>query len=81
VDRVTDTDSSCAGIGQAIAVALAKSGADVALLDLDESRQDVTRTRCTELGVTARSYACNVLDEAACVQTFDKIEQDMGPVE
>lgn len=75
------TDFPLAGIGQAIAVALAKSGANVALLDLDEARQAETRDTCGKLGVNARTYACNVLDEKACVGTFARIEQDLGPVE
>lgn len=75
------TDFPLAGIGQAIAVSLAKSGANVALLDLDEARQAETRAICGKLGVNARTYACNVLDEKACVGTFARIEQDLGPVE
>lgn len=62
-------------------MALAKSGAKVALLDLDEARQADTRQTCEALGVEARAYACNVLDEEACVSTFARVEQDLGPVE
>lgn len=69
------------GIGQAIAVALARSGANLALLDLDEERQGDTKETCEQLGVTARAYACNVLQLDACETTFAKIEKDLGPVE
>jgi NAD(P)-dependent dehydrogenase (short-subunit alcohol dehydrogenase family) len=69
------------GIGQAIAEALAKSGADIALLDLDEDRQEETKAICRRLGVKARAYACNVLDIESCKRTFASIEEDLGPVE
>lgn len=69
------------GIGQAIAVALAKSGAQLALLDLDEERQADTKSACQQLGVDARAYACNVLQEDACKSTFSRIERELGPVE
>lgn len=69
------------GIGQAIAEALAKTGADVALLDLDEERQAETRATCENLGVKARAYACNVLSTESCERTFIKIQEDLGPVE
>lgn len=69
------------GIGAAIAEALAKSGADIALLDLDEERQAETKATCEKHGVRARPYACNVLDLKSCERTFAKIQEDLGPVE
>jgi NAD(P)-dependent dehydrogenase (short-subunit alcohol dehydrogenase family) len=62
-------------------LALAKSGANLALLDLDEARQAETVSSCAKYGVDVRAYSCNVLDEKACVDTFARVEQDLGPVE
>lgn len=69
------------GIGQAIAEALAKSGADVALLDLDRERQAETKATCEKLGVKVETYACNVLSVESCERTFTKIQDDLGPIE
>ena len=81
IGKESITDLPLAGIGQAIAIALAKSGASLALLDLDEARQANTKDACEKLGVNARAYGCNVLDEQSCVATFAQIEKDIGAVE
>jgi NADP-dependent 3-hydroxy acid dehydrogenase YdfG len=69
------------GIGAAIAEALAKSGADVAILDLDVESQDGTKKACQKHGIRVEAYACDVTDEKAVLSTFDKIEKDLGPIE
>jgi 3-oxoacyl-[acyl-carrier protein] reductase len=66
------------GLGAAMARGLAKRGADVALIDLDESALRGTCEECTSLGVTARGYAANVAKEADVISVFDRVVGDFG---
>lgn len=65
----------------AIAIALAKTGANIALLDLDTERQQDTKRNCEEIGVKAVTYACDVTDFTRCKEVFANIEKDLGPIQ
>lgn len=54
------------GIGQAIALALASAGADVALTARDAGSLNETATQIRRLGRTAPTFALDVLDVDAC---------------
>ncbi|EXJ76398.1 uncharacterized protein A1O5_00906 [Cladophialophora psammophila CBS 110553] len=69
------------GIGKAIAESLAKTGADLALLDLDTERQLQTQADCEQHGVKARRYACDVTNLQTCQEVFEQIVRDLGPVD
>lgn len=69
------------GIGKAIAEALAKTGANVALLDLDAERQAGTKTEWENIGVKSLAYGCDVTNYCQCKEVFAQIEKDLGPVE
>lgn len=66
------------GIGRAMALAFARKGANVAVLDLNLADLDQTTQLCIATGVRALSYVCNVAQEDAVVATFDKIVADFG---
>jgi len=66
------------GIGRAIALHLAGKGAQLALLDTNATDLEETRQRCTPLGVTARNYLSNVVEEASVVATLDKVTAEFG---
>jgi 3-oxoacyl-[acyl-carrier protein] reductase len=66
------------GIGRAIALHLAGKGAQLALLDTNAADLEETRQRCTQLGVTARSYRSDVTDEDSVVGTFDEAAAELG---
>jgi 3-oxoacyl-[acyl-carrier protein] reductase len=66
------------GIGRSLAAHFARKGANVALLDLDEKGVDETRTRCTELGVVARSYVADAANEDSVVGALDQVTADFG---
>ncbi|HVF16280.1 MAG TPA: SDR family oxidoreductase [Steroidobacteraceae bacterium] len=66
------------GIGRAMALAFARKGANVAVLDLNPADLDQTTQLCIATGVRALSYVCNVAQEDAVVATFDKIVADFG---
>jgi NAD(P)-dependent dehydrogenase (short-subunit alcohol dehydrogenase family) len=69
------------GIGAAIAVSLAKSGAHLALLDLTSSSQDATKSACEKEGVKTIAYSCNVADLKGTTKVFGEIEKDLGAIE
>jgi 3-oxoacyl-[acyl-carrier protein] reductase len=61
-----------------MALAFAARGGHVALVDLNATDLDETATLCRALGVTARTYLCNVADESAVISTWDAIVADFG---
>jgi 3-oxoacyl-[acyl-carrier protein] reductase len=66
------------GLGAAMALDLAKRGADLALLDLEQSALDAVRAKCAEAGVNARTYIANVADETHVAAAFDGAVADFG---
>ena len=66
------------GLGAAMAQGLAQRGADLALLDLDDTGLKDTRADCLAHGVRAQSYSANVADEAHVAATFDRVVADFG---
>ncbi len=66
------------GLGAAIAKGVAAQGADLALVDLDETSLADTQRTCEELGVTVRNYGTNVANEAEVIALFDQVVQDFG---
>lgn len=61
------------GIGKAIATVLAKQGAEVHIIELNESQATATVTEINEAGNKAFSYSCDVSDQQQVLQTFEKI--------
>jgi len=53
------------GIGRATAGALARSGATVLAVDIDEIGAKTTAAACEDLGAAAAAYVCDVADRAA----------------
>jgi 3-oxoacyl-[acyl-carrier protein] reductase len=66
------------GLGAAMAKALARRGANLALLDLDEAALAEVRAACGALGVEAESYRANVAVEADVVGAFDRVVARFG---
>jgi len=66
------------GIGRAIALKLARRGADIALFDLNESDLDETRQLCTAESVQARGYRVNVADEGEVSAAMTRVASDFG---
>jgi NAD(P)-dependent dehydrogenase (short-subunit alcohol dehydrogenase family) len=79
--KVAVVTGAAQGIGAAIAEALAKSGASVAILDLEVSKQNATMQACQAHNVPVGAYACDVTHEGSVRATFDAIEKDLGPIE
>ena len=66
------------GIGRAIALMFASRGANLALLDINETDLKQTATLCESHNIKVNVYACNVASEEEVVTAFKKIAQDFG---
>ena len=66
------------GIGRAIALQLARHGADVALFDLHADDLEETKTLCTAQSVQARGYRVNVADEGEVSAAMTQVAADFG---
>ena len=58
---------------------LARAGAKVALLDLNEDAAKAFADEIVAEGGIARAYGCNVLEKAVCDEVAEKILNDLGP--
>ncbi len=58
---------------------LARAGAKVALLDLNEEAAKGFAEEIIAEGGVAKGYSCNVLDKAICQSVADKVLEDLGP--
>lgn len=75
---VTGADS---GIGRAVAIAFAKEGANVALVDLEDNNDlKSAGKRIEELGVKCLTFAGDVGDEAFANETLRQISDSWGDI-
>ncbi|MBQ6824452.1 MAG: SDR family oxidoreductase, partial [Clostridia bacterium] len=58
---------------------LARAGAKVALLDLNEEAAKGYAAEINAEGGIAKAYACNVLDKTLCEEVAAKVAADFGP--
>lgn len=58
---------------------LARAGAKVALLDLNEAAAQVFADEIVAEGGVAKAYSCNVLDKDICYGVAEKVMADLGP--
>lgn len=66
------------GLGRSMALALAAKGAQLALLDLNQTKLDEAVQLCQAAGGNARAYIANVAKEDDVIATFDRIVEDFG---
>ena len=66
------------GIGQGIALGLAKFGADVAVLDIDPERAERTAASVTELGREARALPVDVMDTERLTAAVEQSAEHFG---
>ena len=57
---------------------LARAGAKVALLDLNEEGAAAYAAEIVAEGGIAKAYGCNVLDKDICYAVADKVKEDLG---
>ncbi len=63
----------------AFAKTLARAGAKVALLDINEEAAKAYAEEIVAEGGTAKAYKCNVLDKESCYEVADAVLNDLGP--
>ncbi len=61
------------------AFVLARAGAKVALLDLNEEAAQQYADEIVKEGGVAKAYKCNVLDKEICSDVAKKVLEDLGP--
>ncbi len=66
------------GIGRAIALQLARRGADIALFDLNAAELEETAALCAAEAVQARGYRVNVADEGEISAAMTRVATDFG---
>jgi len=66
------------GIGRATAIALARQGAQVALVSRDAGKMDETADIIRKAGSNAVAYCLDVSDEAKVCRFFETIKESMG---
>jgi NAD(P)-dependent dehydrogenase (short-subunit alcohol dehydrogenase family) len=66
------------GIGQAIALALAKQGASVDVLEINDEAAGVTVEQIRSAGGEAETTACDVADHSQVQDVFNKLGSDRG---
>jgi 3-oxoacyl-[acyl-carrier protein] reductase len=66
------------GIGRAIALKLARHGADIALFDLNADDLEETSALCAAQSVQARGYRVNVADEGEVSAAMTRVAADFG---
>ncbi|KAJ9609564.1 hypothetical protein H2200_005891 [Cladophialophora chaetospira] len=70
------------GIGRAIAIALANSGANLALLDLLAEELEETKVACEKYpGIRAEVFKCDITNVETVRETFAAINQTLGDVD
>lgn len=80
--RVAVVTGGSRGIGRAIALRLAESGADVALIYAgNQAAADETAQQVRELGVRAMAVQCDVSDAQQAAAAIKQIRAELGPID
>lgn len=71
---------AASGIGKAIAVAFAREGADIAILDINEAKARETVDAVNALGRKAVFVHCDVGDSASVTRGYEIVEAELGEI-
>jgi 3-oxoacyl-[acyl-carrier protein] reductase len=69
------------GIGRAVALRLAQSGAGVGVVDLDASKAEATSAEIQKLGVKALGLSADVSNSAKVAEVVARAKKDLGPID
>jgi NAD(P)-dependent dehydrogenase (short-subunit alcohol dehydrogenase family) len=69
---------SARGIGQGVAIHMAKAGATVAVFDLRNISETVEL--CKKEGVNSKGWELDASNEEAVNAAIDEVEKDLGPI-
>jgi len=73
--KISAVTGAGSGIGRAIAVRFASAGSSVRILDLNLAEAEKVAAEIQQAGGIASAFACDVTDQSAVHQTFDRIFQ------
>lgn len=79
--KVAVVSGAAQGLGQATALAMAKSGADVALLDRNVDGAEATAAACREAGARTLVAGTDVSDPNAIAEVFSQVDAEFGRVD
>lgn len=80
-DKVALVTGSARGLGQAIAIKLAKSGASIALCDLNKEWLSETKSMVEDIGSKVICYQLDVSDSESVNSSIKIIEDDFGKID
>lgn len=81
-DRVAVITGGDSGIGQAVAIAFAKEGADVAIVYLENNDDAaVTKKAVESYGRRCYSYALDLRNEQTAIESVNKTIKDLGKID
>lgn len=80
-DKVIVITGAGGGLGRSMAIDLAKQGAKLALIDLDDNALQQTKIDVEAAGSQGKVYISNVTDEGDVEATFEKIAADFTGID
>src|SRR5690349_3652309 len=80
-DQVAIVTGAGRNIGEAIAKLLSSEGASIAVVDLDKGRGDKVTNEIVASGGKARTYVCDVSEEAQIIDTVKAVARDFGRID
>lgn len=75
--KVAMVTGGASGMGRVMALRLARAGATVAIVDLNQSALDATVTQAPNI----LGFRCDVTDEEQVLATVARIENELGPID
>lgn len=79
--KVAMITGAASGIGLATAKLLAKEGASVALLDVDETKGEKAEEEIRKLGGKAKFFRCDVASDSDCKETTEDVYRELGRID
>lgn len=79
--KVAVITGAASGIGLATASLLAEMNANVALIDINESRGRMAATEIQKLGGNAKFFCCDITSDEECKQTIQTIHEELGRID
>jgi 2-hydroxycyclohexanecarboxyl-CoA dehydrogenase len=80
-DRIAIVTGGASNIGRQVALTLAQEGANVAILDLDETGAQRVAQEAKTSGGQATGYGTNIADPAMVKDSVDRVVQDLGKID
>ena len=80
-DKVVLLTGASSGIGEALALEMAKRGAILGLLARREELLRDLSAKCERLGTAARAFSCDITDEYAVRDAANGLQKEFGKID